>query len=81
MTTLRGLQLAAIYTGDTSWNKQPEQARKVIADKAVWAFHVILTSAAPTVPRTKSVACPLPARFSLTVARPWAERVRQLLRV
>ncbi len=52
---------------DTSWNKQPEQARKEIADKAVWELHVILPSAAPTVSRTKSVACPLPARFSLTV--------------
>ena len=37
ITTLRGLQLAAIYTGDTPWNKQPEHARKEIADKAVWA--------------------------------------------
>ena len=36
MSTLRGLQLAAIYTGDTSWNKQPEQARKEIAENAAW---------------------------------------------
>ena len=54
---------------DTSWNKQPEQARKEIADKAVWALHVILPSAAPTVSRTKSVACPLPARFSALLSR------------
>jgi hypothetical protein len=37
MTTLRGLQLAAIYTGDASWNKLPEQFRKQIADQAAWA--------------------------------------------
>ena len=37
MTTLRGLQLAAIYTGDASWNKLPEQFRKEIADEAAWA--------------------------------------------
>ena len=37
MTTLRGLQLAAIYTGDTSWNKQPEKFRKEIADEVAWA--------------------------------------------
>ena len=37
MTTLRGLQLAAIYTGDASWNKLPEQFRKEIANEAAWA--------------------------------------------
>lgn len=37
MTTLRGLQLAAIYTGDSSWNNLPEQFRKQIADEVVWA--------------------------------------------
>ena len=52
---------------DTSWNKQPVQARKEIADKAVLALHVIPRSAAPTVSCTMSVTCPLPARFSLTV--------------
>jgi hypothetical protein len=36
MTTLRGLQLAAIYTGDASWNKLPEQSRKEIAEEAAW---------------------------------------------
>jgi DUF1680 family protein len=37
MTTLRGLQLAAIYTGDASWNKLPEQFRKEIAEETAWA--------------------------------------------
>jgi len=37
MTTLRGLQLAAIYTGDTSWNRLPEQCRKEIAEETAWA--------------------------------------------
>jgi hypothetical protein len=36
LTMLRGLQLAAIYTGDASWNKQPEQFRKEIADVIAW---------------------------------------------
>jgi hypothetical protein len=36
LTMLRGLQLAAIYTGDASWNKQPEQFRKEIAEVIAW---------------------------------------------
>ena len=37
MTVLRGFQLAAIYTGDKSFNDLPEKFRKVIAEEAVWA--------------------------------------------
>ncbi|MFA6716255.1 MAG: beta-L-arabinofuranosidase domain-containing protein [Victivallaceae bacterium] len=36
MTTLRGLQMAAMYTGDLSFNEQPERFRKLIAEQAVW---------------------------------------------
>ena len=36
MSTLRGLQLAALYTGDMSFNEQPERFRKLIQEKAVW---------------------------------------------
>lgn len=36
MTTLRGLQFAALYTGDTTWNELPERMRREIADRAVW---------------------------------------------
>ena len=37
MTTMRGLQLAALYTGDMSFNEQPERIRKLIQEQAVWA--------------------------------------------
>ena len=33
LATMRGLQLAAIYTGDTGWNEKPEHYRRVIIDK------------------------------------------------
>lgn len=33
LTTLRGLQLAAIYSGDTAWNEKPEYFRRLIIDK------------------------------------------------
>ena len=36
MSTLRGLQVAAMYTGDMSFNEQPERFRKMIQEKAVW---------------------------------------------
>lgn len=36
MTTLRGLQFAALYTGDVSWNRLPEKFRQEIAERAVW---------------------------------------------
>jgi hypothetical protein len=37
MTTLRGLQLAAVYSGDAGFNVLPEKFRKDIAEKAEWA--------------------------------------------
>jgi hypothetical protein len=37
MATLRGLQLAAIYSGDLSFNTLPEKFRKEIAQRAEWA--------------------------------------------
>ena len=37
MTTLRGLQLAAIYSGDLSFNEPVERFREEIIEKAVWA--------------------------------------------
>lgn len=37
LTTLRGFQLAAIYTGDESFNELPEKFRKEISERAVWA--------------------------------------------
>jgi hypothetical protein len=55
-TTLRGLQLAAIYTGDTSWNKQPEQFRKEVADKAVWADGNISEKVLPSSSRNEGCA-------------------------
>ena len=33
LTTLRGLQLAAIYTGDNGWNEKPERVRRTIIDQ------------------------------------------------
>ena len=33
MSTLRGLQVAALVTGDTSWNEKPEQNRRLIIEK------------------------------------------------
>jgi hypothetical protein len=32
MTTMRGLQLAAMYTGDKAWNEKPERVRRTIID-------------------------------------------------
>jgi hypothetical protein len=32
LTTMRGLQLAALYTGDASWNDVPERFRRIIID-------------------------------------------------
>jgi len=55
-TTLRGLQLAAIYTGDSSWNKQPEQFRKEVADKAVWADGNISEKVLPSSSRNEGCA-------------------------
>ena len=37
MTTLRGLQFAAIYSGDLSFNRLPEKFRKEIEERSVWA--------------------------------------------
>ncbi|MEA4890507.1 MAG: glycoside hydrolase family 127 protein [Clostridiaceae bacterium] len=37
MTTLRGLQLAAIFSGDNSFNRLPEKFRTEIQERAVWA--------------------------------------------
>jgi hypothetical protein len=37
MATLRGLQRAAIYSGDLSFNILPEKFRKEIAERAEWA--------------------------------------------
>ncbi len=34
-TTMRGLQLAAIYTGDSSWNEKPERLRRKIIDEFI----------------------------------------------
>ena len=31
--TLRGLQLAALFTGDLSWNEKPEQIRRLIIER------------------------------------------------
>jgi len=33
MSTLRGLQVAAILTGDKTWNEKPETNRRIIIDK------------------------------------------------
>jgi hypothetical protein len=33
MTTLRGLQLAALFTGDLSWNEKPERIRRLIIER------------------------------------------------
>ncbi len=33
MSTLRGLQVAALVTGDRSWNQKPEQNRRLIIEK------------------------------------------------
>ena len=33
MTTLRGLQLMALYTGDLSWNTKPEHVRRLIIER------------------------------------------------
>ena len=33
MSTLRGLQIAAMVTGDITWNKKPEENRQLIIDK------------------------------------------------
>ena len=33
MSTLRGLQVAALVTGDLSWNEKPERNRRLIIDK------------------------------------------------
>jgi len=33
LSTLRGLQAAALFTGDPSWNAKPEQNRRLIIDK------------------------------------------------
>ncbi|MBN2295309.1 MAG: glycoside hydrolase family 127 protein [Pirellulales bacterium] len=33
MTTLRGLQLTALYTGDLSWSEKPEQVRKLVIER------------------------------------------------
>lgn len=33
MTTLRGLQMMALYTGDLSWNEKPERIRRLIIEK------------------------------------------------
>lgn len=36
MTTLRGLQFAALYTGDAQWNEIPERMRREIVERSVW---------------------------------------------
>jgi len=33
LTTMRGLQMAAIHTGDASWNEKPEQLRNTIIEQ------------------------------------------------
>ena len=33
MTTLRGLQLAALFTGDRSWSEKPERIRRLIIER------------------------------------------------
>jgi len=33
MSTLRGLQIAAIVTGDKTWNEKPQQNRRIIIDR------------------------------------------------
>ena len=33
LATLRGLQLAALYTGDMGWNEKPERYRRLIIDR------------------------------------------------
>lgn len=35
MCTMRGLQLAALYTGDMSWNEKPEYFRRMIIDEQI----------------------------------------------
>jgi len=67
MTTLRGIQFAALVTGDAEWNEMPERMRRENAERSVWpdGHYAFLIANAAHVERSFEVSCDQPLRGTL----------------